>query len=321
MADTGSGKKRKRTLCRNDSRNRFENDSLDQSLPFFFDIPLSCRILVQSAAHLDLFDSVVSDAHILGIDTETRPSLYNNGGRGGKNKTALLQICTRSERGNEMVFIVDLISIAKESLLPAFDRMLAPVMGDENVIKLGHGLIYDFKELRESYPDMKAFYNVENIYDTAKMHRKLRPHEKNSISLKKLTKMFLHLNLIKSQTCSDWEIRPLSESQLHYCACDALVLLRLYDAMTFEAMDLFGDSGFEDIICSIVSNNTITAEEKKNIEKSCIVLEDISSRGSPVESDDTDAEVVGETSLSAAGKYLYSDFTTTEKCDTWVDFS
>lgn len=255
-------KKRKRNSLRSPAKERFENDKLDQSLPFFFDIPLSSRILVDSLQTIKLMDSVMCDAHILGIDTETRPSVYNHSNK-SKNKTALIQVCTRSERGNEMVFIVDLITIAKFGLLTELDNVLTPILADENVVKLGHGLVADVKELQRSYPCMTSVRTVENIIDTTKMYRKLRPNEKNSISLKKLTKIFLHLNLIKAQTCSDWEMRPLSESQLHYCACDALVLLRLYDAMTFDALDVFGDASFEDISCSIVCTDSVAASAAK----------------------------------------------------------
>ena len=49
-------------------------------------------------------------------------------------------------------------------------------------------------------------------------------------------------NLVKSQQCSSWGTRPLSEGQIHYAACDALVLLRLYDALCGEVDELFGGS-------------------------------------------------------------------------------
>lgn len=291
-------KKRKRSELR---KGRFENDKLDQSLPFYFDIPLSCRILVDSSHTLDLLDSVISDAIILGIDTETRPSVYNYSSR-IKNKTALLQVCTRSNRGNEMVFILDMIRLAALRLLHVLDKILAPPLADDNVIKVGHGLAYDLKELQASYPEMSAFNLVDNILDTTKMYKKLRPDEKNNISLKKLTKIYLHLNLIKSQTCSDWEMRPLSESQLHYCACDALVLLRLYDAMTFDALDVFGETNFfEDVnfsVCCVSHNKTDRSDDKmaSDIKTSqCITLGNVSdsvSNGSVDDSDDDDTDSV-----------------------------
>ena len=219
-----------------------------------------------------------------------------------------MQVCTRSERGIEMVFIIDLIRIAQLNLLKHLDSVLAPVLGDDNVIKLGHGLCLDFKELRESYPEMVAFHNVRHILDTTKMYRKLRPNDKKSISLKKLTKLFLHLNLIKAQTCSDWEIRPLSESQLHYCACDALVLLRLYDAMSFDAMDLFGESenAFQDITCDVyysdsqgkfsMLNNSPDRNSCKRRKGSFDILETVSDISSNIstESDTDDYNICDE---------------------------
>lgn len=250
---TETGKSRKRCFFK--SPIRFENDHLDQSLPFYFDLPLACRVLVDSREQLELLDSVLGHVIMIGIDTETRPTLYNTPGM-GRNRTSLLQLASRSERGNEMVFIIDLICLAELNLLNRLDDIISPVFQDENITKLGHGLVYDFKELKEAYPDIIAFKNIENILDTTNMYRKLRPNEKNIISLKKLTKIFLHLNLIKSQTCSDWGARPLTEAQLHYSACDALVLLRLFDAMMYEAIDLFGDGSFRDIRCNVLESSS-----------------------------------------------------------------
>jgi hypothetical protein len=53
--------------------------------------------------------------------------------------------------------------------------------------------------------------------------------------------MFLG-NLVKSHQCSSWGSRPLSDGQIHYAACDALVLIRLYDALCCEVEELFGGS-------------------------------------------------------------------------------
>jgi ribonuclease D len=50
-------------------------------------------------------------------------------------------------------------------------------------------------------------------------------------SLKHLVEEHLHSTLRKDQQKSNWAWRPLSPKQQHYAACDALVLLRLFDAM------------------------------------------------------------------------------------------
>ena len=61
------------------------------------------------------------------------------------------------------------------------------------------------------------------------------------VSLKFLTRQYLNSNLIKLQQCSSWGSRPLSDKQILYAATDALVLLRLYDAMLYEIEDIFAE--------------------------------------------------------------------------------
>eukprot|EP00933_Yihiella_yeosuensis_P052604 TRINITY_DN50716_c0_g1_i1.p1 TRINITY_DN50716_c0_g1~~TRINITY_DN50716_c0_g1_i1.p1 ORF type:complete len:422 (+),score=99.37 TRINITY_DN50716_c0_g1_i1:41-1267(+) len=50
-------------------------------------------------------------------------------------------------------------------------------------------------------------------------------------SLRKATEALLGLSLNKSEQCSDWDLRPLSSSQLHYAAADAAVLLKIASAL------------------------------------------------------------------------------------------
>ena len=52
-------------------------------------------------------------------------------------------------------------------------------------------------------------------------------------------RIYLNFNLVKRQQLSNWAKRPLTEAQVKYAACDALVLLRLFDAMSCEVEDLY----------------------------------------------------------------------------------
>ncbi|KAJ0412924.1 hypothetical protein ATCC90586_002554 [Pythium insidiosum] len=47
----------------------------------------------------------------------------------------------------------------------------------------------------------------------------------------KLVFLYLGKRLTKTQQMSNWNRRPLTSSQLHYAACDALVLIHLYDVL------------------------------------------------------------------------------------------
>ena len=95
----------------------------------------------------------------------------------------------------------------------------------------------DLLDLCKYFPTVSAFKNVRGILDTNKLYKYMHPdiiHQ--DVSLKNLTKKFLHCDLKKNIQCSDWGRRPLTSDQIKYAACDSLVLLRLFDAMTSEAM-------------------------------------------------------------------------------------
>ena len=166
---------------------------------------------------------------LIGIDTETRPCRR----RYIYHPTAIIQLALRSPLGDERVYVIDLLGLTTTSALE-LDVILAPLFDDPKICKLGHGLVNDFKQLAKSYPHIRAFSQCRGILDTNTFMRRLYPREKRDYSLKYLTEHFLYFNLDKTCQMSDWGRRPLTSSQLHYAACDALVLLRLYDVMCFE---------------------------------------------------------------------------------------
>lgn len=113
------------------------------------------------------------------------------------------------------------------------------MLSNRKVIKIGQGLDDDFRELRDNYPHMNCFKSIPSILETNTIHRLLCPEDVQLKSLKNMVRIYLHFNLIKTQQLSNWSQRPLTKLQIHYAACDALVLLRLYDVMTHEAKSLF----------------------------------------------------------------------------------
>ncbi len=140
--------------------------------------------------------------------------------------------------GTERVFVLDLLSIRlrSENLL-RLNNIFRLLFHDRSIVKIGHGLILDLKQLRHSYESVDAFAKCTGIVDTNLFQRVIDPTLPNDISLKFLTNHYLHFDLDKSCQMSNWARRPLSHSQLEYAACDALVLLRLYDVMLCEATE------------------------------------------------------------------------------------
>ncbi|RYH20715.1 hypothetical protein EON65_22675 [archaeon] len=213
-------------------------DEDDRMLPFTFDLPQSSLHFVNDVESLQRLRIAFADCVIVGIDTETRP-MFVKRNRANQfvrpNPTSLVQMALRSSSGLESVHIVDMLTLKTQGLLNELDMVLVTVMCDDHCIKVGQSLINDFKELRMSYAHMQSFQKVHAILDTTVLSKVLQPELINTLSLKTLVKQYLHFQLVKGQQMSDWSRRPLGKAQIQYAACDALVLLRLYDAMVCEA--------------------------------------------------------------------------------------
>lgn len=120
-------------------------ESLDTSLVFSFDLPLSRLHVVDS--DLSALQEVLccECPLILGIDTETKPTFTSWTRK--LQPTALIQIAVRSAvLCTESVFIIDLLTMRKDSrLMEQLDIILQTVFLDKNVIKFGQGLRQDFQ--------------------------------------------------------------------------------------------------------------------------------------------------------------------------------
>ncbi len=213
-------------------------DYNDRMLPFIFDLPETSLVLVDKFEQLSDLKSFLSDSIIVGIDTERKP---DHSRQVAPHPTALIQIAARTSDGSEKVFLVDIQTLMTDScavieLKTIFQNLLA----SENCIKLGQGLVRDLVEIMTSFPALNdCFLEVNALIDTESLYRNLQPEAIHMISLKKLVRDYLHLNLIKTEQMSDWSIRPLTFNQMYYAANDALCLLRLHDAMVWEIQDKY----------------------------------------------------------------------------------
>ncbi len=158
-------------------------------------------------------DQAVDDAvkyllqyDVLGFDTETRPSFKK--GKTNQHQVALLQLF-----GGEKAF---LFRLNKMQLSNALTGLLA----NPKVLKVGAAVHDDIKALKalNSFRD-GGFVDVQNMATKLEIEVK---------SLRKLTAMFFHARLSKSQQLSNWEADELSESQAKYAATDAWISHELY---------------------------------------------------------------------------------------------
>lgn len=185
---------------------KFENKPNDQCLPFTLDLPTSHVKFIDKHEELitEGFKRAVESCLLCGIDTETKPQFFptrNSGKSGGKGKvsgrdrqqcqnpTALIQIAIRCSDSNEYVFLLDLIALIRpEKRFDELDALLEKLFSDSSVVKIGQGLSQDLREMRDSYPDMRAFRKMMNIVDTNAFHKLIQPDVVQQVSLKNFTR-------------------------------------------------------------------------------------------------------------------------------------
>jgi ribonuclease D len=241
---------------------KFELNENDKCLPFVFDLHKENLVYVDGIENLMKLKNSIDNFVMVGIDTETRPNFKK---RSNKSPTSIIQIATRCSLNNEMVYILDLLKLTSgDETKTILDESCELLFSNKNITKIGHGLVQDLMELRSSYPEMSCFKRMYSILETNSMHRQLKPNVTQNLSLKNFVRMYLNFNLIKSQQLSDWGQRPLTEAQILYAACDALVLLRLYDAICYEAEDIFGEkSNFHKLIIDILPGSSTSKNDVK----------------------------------------------------------
>jgi nitrate reductase assembly molybdenum cofactor insertion protein NarJ len=135
-----------------------------------------------------------------------------------KETISLMQI---SDKNN--VYIIDYLKlISNMDFFPVFNQKFKnssfiSFSMDGSDLKMMND---DFRRFFESVPveDIQKIYN--RMYDT-----------KNSPSLSNLAYLLLNKPMCKYYQCSNWDKRPLLESQIHYAALDSYVLYKIYSEL------------------------------------------------------------------------------------------
>ena len=154
--------------------------------------------------------------HIVGVDTETRPSFK----RGLSHKVALLQIAT-----SDTCFLFRLNRIGMPAFLQDF------LMGD--TLKVGLSLKDDFTMLRRRKDVHVEEGNWIELQDYV---------GRFGIEDRSLQKIYANLfgqKISKSQRLSNWEAETLTESQMKYAATDAWACVEIYNCLA--EMERTGD--------------------------------------------------------------------------------
>lgn len=187
--------------------------------------------IVQTTQELEEAIIALKKTKLIGFDSEQKPT-FKKGEKA--NKISLIQMANASE-----CYLIQVLQIKDITPLLDFIR-------DRNFIKIGINLVGDKKALYDEYKvHMKGTLDLDTVFS--------KLSAKNSIGAKKVAKVFLKKNLLKSKkmSVSNWEAEELSQNQIKYAAEDATVV---YDTIThlineypfvLKAMPQWFEVGFE----------------------------------------------------------------------------
>jgi len=147
-------------------------------------------------------------ARYLGFDTESKPN-FKKGEK--SNGISIIQICSSSR-----CYIFQMRNISDASVL-------AELVAQQHIIKVGVGLKDDLSKLRSSYQfHPAAFVDLGTIFRAF--------GRRNSIGSKQLVALVLNKRLRKSKsaTTSNWSAEKLSPLQLEYASDDAFSSIDVY---------------------------------------------------------------------------------------------
>ena len=154
----------------------------------------------------------------IGIDSEWQQSFSIK----EEVEVSIIQLSTDDEK---CCIILDMISLK-------YDKNFYAIFKKYFIGKIFVGFSLDKNDLVVFPPELKEFFEDSNsctIYDLCIIYN--QKYLKKCSSLKVVTEELLGQRLCKVEQCSDWNLRPLSLTKLHYAALDALICIGLFKKM------------------------------------------------------------------------------------------
>ena len=168
-------------------------------------------VLVQNEDSLAAAMDDLWQEHVLGFDTETRPTFT----KGKTSRPALIQLATA-----ETVYLIQLTHIA-------FSEVVAELLSSPRGLKVGVAIHDDMKALARIHA-----FAADGVVDLAAM---ARARGIQAQGLRTLSANLLGFRISTSAQCSNWENHELTVQQIRYAATDAWVGRELYFHMLRQA--------------------------------------------------------------------------------------
>ena len=218
-------------------------------------LPRNYVVMIDNAEALEIcIDNIINRNELVGMDAEwlfTR-SLSKT------ESIALFQFATRTH-----VFLLDMLAFENDSsLLARVAEFFKQLFQSKEHLKIGFGLREDLKKLSTVLNGIENLsklscrvidFNVivkhiQRLYPQVLLDDKETHSLKQATGLSKLVLQTIGLKLDKSEQISDWERRPLRESQLRYAALDAFCLIEIYEIITLRLMEVNATHSLENIM-------------------------------------------------------------------------
>lgn len=175
----------------------------------------------------DMMNSNLTKSRVVSIDCEWKPSFGAT-----QSQVALIQVGTF-----EKVYLIDSVLLNSKEYLSFWYTFNKSLLDNAEIIKLGFGLEQDLREMKACITGLSNIkVKGEGLLDLALLWKSLLNSgfaltSRNDIagnSLSTLVQLCFGVPLAKTEQCSNWELRPLRSTQIHYAALDAHVLLEIY---------------------------------------------------------------------------------------------
>ncbi|XP_063986238.1 exonuclease mut-7 homolog isoform X2 [Diachasmimorpha longicaudata] len=203
-------------------------------------IPRNQVVLVDTVQKFsDFINRGLTGISMVGIDAEWKPSFGVK-----RSELALIQVATENA-----VFILDVTTLRPDNS-QIWKQLSLRLLEDKSIVKIGFGLTQDLAMFKESLSDLgdtvkggqAGFLDLHHLWNKLVREYKVEfPFEGdqnfNGESLSKLVEITLGNRLNKNDQFSNWERRPLRESQIVYAALDAYCLLEVWDAIAVICLD------------------------------------------------------------------------------------
>lgn len=179
----------------------------ETSLPLYPGIEPANIHIVTDTASADFAYRYLSQASVLGFDTETKP-VFQKGQR--HHGPHLIQLATDTK-----AFLFPVVQTVNIDVVKA--ALEAP-----HILKVGFGLSDDLRHLKS-----KLDIATTNVLDLAKA---LRVNRHQDMGAKAAVAKYFGMQLSKSKktSTSNWAQQPLTDKQISYAANDAHVALLVY---------------------------------------------------------------------------------------------